>query len=115
MGNLPAVRVFLGVAALILCCAGSAQASSGGYCTELALSCENGRVYRFCPIATTDEGEVVTGHLVVSPRRGIHVRLVPMGSGYRYIGRGVYFEGIRREAMLYFNNRTPLACTVVRE
>jgi hypothetical protein len=114
MGNLPLIRIFLLAGALILPGLGSAQASSGGYCTELALSCEDGRVYRFCPIATSDQGEIVTGHLAVGPRRGVYVRLVPMGSGYRYIGRGVYFEGIRSQAVLYLNKSTPLSCTVVR-
>jgi hypothetical protein len=90
----------------------SASASSGGYCTELQLHCENGHTYPVCPIAVSDAGELVTGRLVLSPRHGVHVRLVPMGQGYRYIGRGIYFEGVRADAMLYFGNKDPLACTV---
>jgi hypothetical protein len=90
----------------------SASASPGGYCTELQLHCENGRTYPVCPIAVSDMGELVTGRLVLSPRHGVHVRLVPMGQGYRYIGRGIYFEGVRSDAMIYFGNKDPLACTV---
>src|SRR5262249_57995606 len=93
---------------------GSAPASAGGYCSEMQLNCENGRTYPVCPIAVSDQGELVTGHLVLAPRRGIHVRLVPMGQGYRYIGRGIYFEGIREQAVLYLSKDRPIACTVVR-
>ena len=91
---------------------GSAPASAGGYCSEMQLNCENGRTYPVCPIAVSDAGELVTGHLVLAPRRGVHVRLVPMGQGYRYIGRGVYFEGVRSDALLYFGKNSPLSCTV---
>ena len=90
-------------------------ASAGGTCAGLTLSCENGRSYPLCPIAISDEGEIVTGRLGLGPRQGVHVRLVPMGVGYRYIGRSVWFDGIRSDAVLYFGPHRPVACTVVRE
>jgi hypothetical protein len=107
-------RIFGGVAGAMLATAilGAAPASAGGTCSELQLQCENGRTYPLCPIAVSDVGEVVTGHLVTAPRRGIHVRLVPMGQGYRYIGRGVWFDGVREDGLLYFGNNQPIACKV---
>jgi hypothetical protein len=93
----------------------SSTASAGGVCAGLTLSCENGRSYPLCPIAISDEGEIVTGRLGLGPRQGVHVRLVPMGVGYRYIGRSVWFDGVRSDAVLYFGPHRPVACTVVRE
>ena len=90
-------------------------ASAGGTCAGLTLSCENGRSYPLCPIAISDEGEIVTGRLGLGPRHGVHVRLVPMGVGYRYIGRSVWFDGVRNDAVLYFGKSNAVACTVVRE
>jgi hypothetical protein len=93
----------------------SLPASAGGTCAGMTLSCENGRSYPLCPIAVTDEGEIVTGRLGLGPRQGVHVRLVPMGVGYRYIGRSVWFDGVRSDAVLYFGKSHAVACTVVRE
>jgi len=90
-------------------------ASAGGTCAGLTLSCENGRSYPLCPIAISDEGEIVTGRLGLGRRQGVHVRLVPMGVGYRYIGRSVWFDGVRNDAVLYFGKSNAVACTVVRE
>ena len=91
---------------------GLLPASAAGACTGLTLSCENGRSYPLCPIAVTNEGEIVTARLGLSPGRGVHVRLVPMGVGYRYIGRSVWFDGVRGDAVLYFGQHRALACTV---
>jgi hypothetical protein len=90
----------------------SRTASAGGVCSELQLACENGRVYPLCPIAVSEQGEVVTAHLSLSPRRGVHVRLVPMGVGYRYIGHGIWFDGLRGDATLFFGKDNAVACTV---
>ena len=90
------------------------QAPAGGACAGLTLSCENGRFYPLCPITTSIQGEIVTGRLHLSPGRGVHVRLVPMGVGYRYIGRGIWFDGIRNDAVLYFGGHRSVACTVHR-
>jgi hypothetical protein len=91
------------------------QASAGGTCAGLMLSCENGRSYPLCPIAVSIEGEIVTGRLGISPGRGLHVRLVPMGVGYRYIGRNVWIDGVRSDAVLYLGKHRAIACTVARE
>ena len=90
-------------------------AKAGGLCSMLVLSCENGRNYPLCPIAVSEAGEVVTGRLVLAPQRGVHVRLVPMGAGYRYIGQDVWFDGVRSDAVLYFGKSRSIACTVQRD
>lgn len=85
----------------------------GGY-GPIALSCENGRLYPLRIGAVSDEGEIVTGHLIVG-RGAVHVRLVPMGDGYRYAGRGMWFDGKRDSAVLFFGKYHGISCTVVRE
>jgi hypothetical protein len=40
------------------------------------------------------------------------VRLVPMGVGYRYIGRGIWFDGLRGDATLFLGKNNAIACTV---
>jgi hypothetical protein len=102
---------------------GSATASdlamrphAGGGCS--VLSCENGRDYPFCPRAVSDQGDVVTGTLITGTRHGayngVHMRLVPVGVGYRYAGRGIWFDGYRSAAALNFEKNGSLACTVTR-
>ena len=81
----------------------------------LWLSCENGSRYAIRPIAVSDEGDLVTGRLVVGQRQGVHVRLIPSGEGYRYAGRGVWFDGWRESVYLYRSKYRPIACTVVGE
>ena len=103
------------VSAALLGGLGATPAGAGGYCSDLALSCENGRTYPLCPIAISDEGEVVTAHLVLGPGRGTHVRLIPLGNGYRYAGRGVWFDGVRQEATLNFGMRSSVQCTVLKQ
>jgi hypothetical protein len=85
---------------------------AGGYCSDLRLACDNGRSYPICPIAVSERGELVTALLALGRGRGIHVRLVPMGIGYRYIGRGVWFDGLRGDAALFLDKKNPIACTV---
>ena len=106
--------LFAGAASLLALVAAT-PASAGGVCAGLTLSCENGHSYTFCPIAVSVEGEIVTGRLGLGAGRGTHVRLVPMGVGYRYIGRGVWFDGIRSDAVLYLSKNRAVACTVVRQ
>src|SRR5690606_4514232 len=83
------------------------NAQAGGYPApayasgSIALSCENGRVYPLRVRSVSDFGEVVTGYLSTSPRHATHVRLIPMGDGYRYAGRGIWFDGKRDIAVLY--------------
>jgi len=66
-------------------------------------------------VRVSEEGEVVTAHLVLGPGRGTHVRLIPLGNGYRYAGRGVWFDGIRQEATLNFGPRSSVQCTVLKQ
>ena len=78
-------------------------------CDAIRLVCENARTYGLCPIAVTDDGELATGTL--SP--GLHrVRLIPMGNGYRYAGRGIWFDGKYNAGRLYFGLHRSVACTV---
>lgn len=93
----------------------SPTATAGGTCAGMMLSCENGRSYPLCPIAVSIEGEIVTGRLGLSPGRGVHVRLVPMGVGYRYIGKNIWFDGVRDDAILYLGKHRAVACTVNRD
>jgi hypothetical protein len=69
------------------------EAFAASTCAGMALSCENGRAYPVCPIAVSIDGALVTGRLGLSPGRGVQIRLVPMGVGYRYVGRNIWFEG----------------------
>jgi hypothetical protein len=85
-----------------------------GSCSEIVFTCEDGRRYPLCPIAVSVVGEVVTASLYTSPHSAAHVRLVPMGVGYRYAGRGVWLDGFRENALLNFGKRTQIACTIQR-
>ena len=80
----------------------------------LALSCDNGRIYPLRVRAVSDAGEIVTGYLVLGYGQ-VHVRLIPMGNGYRYAGRGVWFDGKHEVAVLYFGLHNAVGCTVVRD
>ena len=89
--------------------------SSGpiGNCSEIVFSCENGRQYPLCPIAVSVAGEVVTASLHAGPYGATHVRLVPMGVGYRYAGPGVWLDGFGENALLNFGNHNQIACTLL--
>src|SRR5688572_6789922 len=78
-------------------------------CSPITLLCENARTYGLCPIGVTDVGEVVTGVLTPGPH---YVREVPMRNGYRYAGRGIWFDGKGSEGRLYFGQYRSVACTV---
>lgn len=85
---------------------------NAGSCSEIVLVCENGRQYLLCPIAVSVAGELVTASLYTAPHRATYVRLVPMGVGYRYAGKGIWFDGLRENALLNFGDRSSVACTV---
>lgn len=89
-----------------------AAPSSVGSCSEIVFACENGRHYPLCPIAVSVAGEVVTASLQVGHHGGTHVRLVPMGVGYRYAGRGIWVDGLRENAVMNFGKHHSVACTV---
>jgi hypothetical protein len=83
-----------------------------GSCSEIVLSCENGRQYPMCPIAVSLSGDIVTATLHTGPHHPAYVRLVPMGVGYRYAGRGIWLDGLRENAILNFGKNSSVACTV---
>jgi hypothetical protein len=99
----------------------SASLQAGGYPApafasgSIALSCENGRVYPLRVRAVSDFGEIVTGYLALGPRHAVYVRLVPMGDGYRYAGRGIWFDGKRELAVLYLGKHRAVNCVVLRD
>ena len=84
------------------------------YPGRIALSCENGRVYPLRIRAVSEAGEIVTGYLGMGYGQ-VHVRLVPMGNGYRYAGRGIWFDGKREVAVLYFGKDHAVSCAIVRD
>ena len=84
---------------------------AAGRCNEIVFACENGHTYPLCPIAVSVAGEVVTASLYTG-RGSIHVRMVPMGVGYRYAGRGVWLDGFRENALLNFGKLGQIACTI---
>jgi hypothetical protein len=86
--------------------------SAVGSCSEIVFTCENGRTYPLCPIAVSVVGEVVTASLYTGHRGATHVRMIPMGVGYRYAGRGVWLDGFRENALLNFGKNSQVACTI---
>nr|WP_042335614.1 hypothetical protein [Bradyrhizobium sp. DOA9] len=89
-----------------------ASPAAVGGCSELVFVCENGRQYPLCPIAVSVAGEVVTASLRTGHSGGVHVRMVPMGVGYRYAGRGIWVDGFRGNALLNFGKHSQIACTI---
>jgi hypothetical protein len=85
---------------------------SVGSCSEIVFTCENGRTYPLCPIAVSVVGEVVTASLYTGHHGATHVRMIPMGVGYRYAGRGIWLDGFRENALLNFGNHSQIACTI---
>jgi hypothetical protein len=83
-----------------------------GSCSEIVLTCENGREYPICPIAVSAAGELVTARLYTAPHSAAYVRLVPMGVGYRYAGKGIWLDGLRGSALLNFGKHNAVACSV---
>jgi len=84
-------------------------------CADFVLSCDNGRDYPFCPRAVSPEGDVVTGTLRLAPHSAVRMRLIPMGVGYRYAGRGIWFDGLQNEAQLFLHKNASVSCTVSRQ
>ena len=119
IGKFVATAIFAG--SVVSACPGPVAAadlglitSGRGGCSEIVFTCENGREYPLCPIAVSVVGEVVTASLFTSRHGSMHVRLVPMGVGYRYAGRGVWLDGFRENALLNFGKRSRVACTIQR-
>jgi hypothetical protein len=81
---------------------------------NFAIACENGANYRLTSGVVAIPGDIVTAHLHLGPHHALPVRLIPMGEGYRYAGRGVSLDGIREHALLYRSKYRPVACVVSR-
>ena len=62
--------------------------------------------------AVSISGDLVTGYLVLSPHNAVHIRLIPMAEGYRYAGRGVWFDGLRGLAVLNLGKSQAIPCSV---
>jgi hypothetical protein len=85
--------------------------SAVGRCNEIVFTCENGHTYPLCPIAVSVIGEVVTASLYTG-RGSTHLRMIPVGVGYRYAGRGVWLDGFRENTLLNFGKHRQIACTI---
>jgi hypothetical protein len=105
------------LASLTLAQANGVSAGPGPVVAQkMWLSCENGREYPLHPLAVSREADLVTGYLLVTGRgRGVHMRLIPMGSGYRYAGPGVWFDGMRQQAVLNWGRPDEVPCKVMQE
>ncbi len=79
------------------------------------LTCDNGRAYPIRARAVTVDGNLVTGSIATGRGHRVHIRLVPMGVGYRYAGLGEWVDGWRTEASLNFGRSRSVACTVTHE
>ena len=108
--------ILLGLLVMPLLIGGPSKATAGGWApgANFSVSCENGANYRLRADRASFPGDVVTGHFYLSRHRGVSVRLIPMGEGYRYAGRGIWLDGIREHALLYLSKYRPLACVVSR-
>jgi hypothetical protein len=95
----------------------AAELASAGVSTpqaDFVLACENGHSYPIRARAVTDQGDLVTGYVWTGRGHAAHIRLVPMGAGYRYAARGLWIDGFRQDAILNFGKRHSVACDVVR-
>ena len=105
-------RLAFALAASLAAVTWSGEALAGWVPGDSLIICENDRSYVLRARAVTRDGDVVTGHIIAGSRRSYHVRLIPMGAGYRYAGRGIWLDGIRGQAVLNFGKHHSVACTV---
>ena len=106
-------RALIAGALVAMGIAGPGQAFAHGP-PDYLLSCANGRTYPIRARAVTVDGDLVTGYVWTHRGRGPHIRLVPMGAGYRYIARGLWIDGWRADAEMNFGHPTSIPCTVSR-
>ena len=85
-----------------------APAAGGSF----VVACENGTNYMLQSDPVTYGGDVVTGRFYFAPHRAAKVRLIPMGIGYRYAGKGFWLDGVRNRALLFLQKNRPIACNV---
>jgi len=111
-------RTGIALAALVLPFALSATALSAAPVDgqKMWLACENGKDYPIRPLAVSRENDLVTGYLLTTGTgHAVHLRLMPMGVGYRYAGDGIWFDGLRGEAVLNWGRRDAVPCAVMQE
>jgi hypothetical protein len=113
MPNARRLARLIAIAAIpaLLLAAGTARA--GASHPDFLLSCDNGRSYPIYAKAVSDAGDLVTGTIVTGHRHA-HIRLIPMGVGYRYAALGLWLDGLRGDAELNFGKHHRVACTVSR-
>jgi len=111
-------RTGLALAALVLPLVFSATAFGAAQLDgqKMWLACEDGSNYPIHPMAVSRENDLVTGYLLrTGTGRSVHLRLMPMGTGYRYAGQGVWFDGLRGEAVLNWGRADAVSCSVMQE
>ncbi|WP_322517588.1 hypothetical protein SR870_08745 [Rhodopseudomonas palustris] len=81
---------------------------------SLSVSCANGGNYVLQSGPVASPGEIVTARLYLKPHRAVPMRLIPMGDGYRYAGRGIWLDGIGQQALLYRSKYQPTPCVIGR-
>lgn len=79
---------------------------------SFVVACENGANYMLQSDPVTYGGDVITGRFYFAPHRAAKVRLIPMGIGYRYAGKGFWLDGVRNRALLFLHKNRPVACNV---
>jgi hypothetical protein len=102
-----------GLTAMALVLLASPQAFAGASRSEFVATCENGHSYPIRARAVSDDGDLVTGDLLIGRRHAAAIRLIPMGVGYRYAAKGLWLDGWRSDAELYLSKHRSVACTVV--
>jgi len=104
----------LGISFLPFVVAVPSSAANDGQ--KMWLACQNGRNYPIEPIAVSRDSDLVTGYLLrTGSGHAIHLRLVPMGNGYRYEGAGIWFDGVRGDAVLNWGRADAVPCTVMQQ
>ena len=110
-----AARLLLAIAGLATAFMGypGTPAQAQPSCAGFTLSCEDGRAYSFCPTAISDVGDIVAANLTAQSRSWTaHLRLVPMGVGYRYVGHQIWLDGDYGQAVLNFGKHHAVACAI---
>ena len=109
--------IALGALAVALAVSATNARAEPAAAQKMWLACENGRNYPIQPTAVSRENELVTGYLLhTGTGRSVHLRLVPMGSGYRYEGGGIWFDGLRANAVMNWGRPgAEIPCTVMQE
>jgi len=111
---MPRLRTLILMVGLAAAIAPAAATRASAAPPAFMLSCENGRSYPIHARAVSDAGDLVTGYIVTGRGHAHHIRLMPMGVGYRYAAKGLWLDGWRGDAELNFGKRHAVACSVVR-